>query len=139
VSFPVRSTSDFWSDLDGDFTRDTNEALKALHLVAAVSLPAKVSKTGNSTQGRVVIIGDGDFATDALIKASGNALIMLDSLRWLIGEEHLSGSVSSEEDVAIEHRKDEDRLWFYATTFGLPLPLLLLGLWVGRRRRGGGR
>ena len=137
ITFPVRTTSDCWTDADGDLNRGPKEPRRALNLMAAVTLPKSASGTG--AQGRVVIIGDGDFATDALIKARGNALILVDSLRWLIGDEKLIGDISSEEDVAIEHRKDEDRLWFYATTFGMPLPLLLLGLWVGRRRRGGGR
>ena len=83
----------------------------------------------------MIIIADGGFANDGLIRNSGTALLFVDSLRWLIGEEEITGDLSSEEDVPIEHRKDEDRLWFYATSFGLPLPILLLGLWIARRRR----
>ena len=41
----------------------------------------------------------------------------------------------SEEDVAIEHSREKDKLWFYATTFAVPAPILGLGLWVARSRR----
>ena len=159
VSFPMRSSPDFWRDLDADLDLGPREALAALNLMVAVRVTNLAPPTGVPSQagtaplakqaaangeatapeGRIVIIGDGDFATDALIKSDGNALVFVDSLRWLIGEQKVTGDLSSEEDVPIEHRKDTDRLWFYATTFAVPLPLLLLGLWIGRRRRSGGR
>jgi hypothetical protein len=130
VTFPLRSSRDFWLDVDGDFKRDPDEKLGQRNMVAAVVVAAK-----DDAKGRVVIIGDGGFATDGLMRNSGNLLLFVDALRWLIGEEELSGDLSSEEDVPIEHRKAKDRIWFYATSFGLPFPLLLLGLWVIRRRR----
>ncbi len=130
VTFPLRSSHDFWLDLDGDFKRAPTEKLGTHNMIAAVTV-----KVDKGEEGRVIIIADGGFANDGLIRNSGNALLFVDSLRWLIGEEEITGDLSSEEDVPIEHRKDEDRLWFYATSFGLPLPILLLGLWIARRRR----
>jgi hypothetical protein len=47
----------------------------------------------------------------------------------------LNAEVSSEEDIPIEHSRDQDKIWFYATTFAVPLPLLGIAVWVGRRRR----
>lgn len=129
VTFPLRSSHDFWRDLNGDFKRDPDEKLGNLNLMAAVTLE------GGAEQGRVVVVANGAFASDALITNSGNVLLFVDALRWLIGEEEIAGDLSSEEDVPIEHRKEADRLWFYATSFGLPLPILLLGLWIARRRK----
>lgn len=147
VTFPMRSSADCWRDVDGDLVRGKTEPREKLNLMAAVSVPATGPKPkaaggpdpGRSSEGRLVVIGDGDFASNGLMKTGGNALVFVDSLRWLIGDDQVSGDLSSEEDVPIEHRKDDDRVWFYATTFAVPLPLLLLGLWVGRRRRTGGR
>ncbi len=130
VTFPLRSSHDFWLDVDGDFRRGASENAATHNMIAAVTV-----KVDKGDEGRVVIIADGGFANDELIRNSGNALLFVDSLRWLIGEEEITGDLSSEEDVPLEHRKDEDRLWFYATSFGLPLPILLLGLWIARRRR----
>ena len=49
--------------------------------------------------------------------------------------EELNAEVSSEEDVPIEHTSEQDKIWFYATTFLVPAPIVGLGLWVSRRRR----
>ncbi|MCO4761230.1 MAG: Gldg family protein [Myxococcales bacterium] len=140
VSFPIRTSADFWRDKNADYVRNPKgkapEHLQILNLMAAVTIKPKTAK---GREGRVVVIGDGDFATDALVGGRGNAFVFVDSLRWLIGQDKVGGDLTSEEDIPIEHRKDADRIWFYATTFAFPLALLLIGLWVGRRRRGGGR
>lgn len=130
VTFPLRSSHDFWLDQDGDFRRAPTEAKGTKNMIAAVTV-----KVDQGEEGRVIVIADGGFANDELIRNSGNALVFVDSLRWLIGEEEITGDLSSEEDVPIEHRKEADRIWFYATSFGLPLPILLFGLWIARRRR----
>lgn len=146
VTFPLRSARDFWRDLNGDFKQDANEKSEALNLIAAVTLSDKspdkstdkakgTDKGNDDTEGRAVVVGDGDFMTDKLASNNGNLLVFVDSLAWLIGNEDLSGEVNSEEDVAIEHTRQEDKVWFYATTFGMPAPIALLGFWVTRRRR----
>lgn len=147
VTFPLASGSGFWRDMNGNFSRDADEPLARLNMVAAVTVPVKkagagkdaAGKTPQDAEGRVVIIGDGDFVTDKLAGNPGNVLLFVDALAWLIGEEKLSGEVTSEEDVAIEHSRARDKLWFYATTFAVPLPVLLLGVWVAQRRRRRGK
>jgi hypothetical protein len=72
----------------------------------------------------------------------GNQVLFLDAVRWLGGEESFAGEPSSEEDVRIEHTKQKDLIWFYATIFGAPALIGGLGFWYSRRarrRRGGGR
>ena len=132
ASFTLHSSDDFWRDIDGDLQRGTDEPLERLELMAAVAV-----KVGDSVEGRAVVIGDGDFVSDAQIANLGNGALFVDALRWLIGDEEVGGEVESEEDIAIEHRDDGDKVWFYATTFAAPLPLLLVGLWLGRRNRRG--
>lgn len=131
VSFPLRSGPGFFRDLDGDFTRDANEPEESVDMMAAIT----VSEKEGDPEGRVVVIGDGDFMTDKVGSNNGNVLLFIDSLAWLIGNEELNAEVSSEEDVPIEHSREQDKLWFYATTFAVPLPLLGLSAWVSRRRR----
>jgi hypothetical protein len=130
VTFPVRTAGDFWRDLDGDFIREQGEKKQAMNLVAAVTLSRE-----NHPEGRAVIIGDGDFVTDKLISNSGNSLLFVDTLAWLIADEQIAGDVTNEEDVPIEHTRDQDKIWFYATSFAVPLPILCIGIWIARRRR----
>lgn len=129
VRFPLRGQG-FFRDLDGDYVPGPEEKPETLNLMAAVSLAAPEGR-----EGRAVVIGDGDFMTDRLARNHGNMMVFVDSLAWLIGDEELPATASSEEDVPIQHSRDEDKLWFYATTFAVPLPVLVLGLWNARRRR----
>ena len=85
------------------------------------------------------MVADGDFITDAWIGNQGNAFVLMDALNWLVGEDEVFGPTQTEEDVPIQHTRDEDEAWFYATSFGAPLPLLLAGIWMTRRSRRGGR
>jgi ABC-type long-subunit fatty acid transport system fused permease/ATPase subunit len=73
--------------------------------------------------------------TDKVSSNNGNVMVFADSLGWLIGNEDLNAEVSSEEDVPIEHSRQQDKVWFYATTFAVPLPLLIVAAWIARRRR----
>jgi hypothetical protein len=131
VSFPLRTGPGFFRDLDGDLERDSNEPEETTNMLAAVTIPQADGKP----EGRVVVIGDGDFMLDKLSTNNGNVMVFVDTLAWLIGNEELNAEVSSEEDVPIEHSRQQDKLWFYATTFAVPLPLLILSAWIARRRR----
>jgi hypothetical protein len=131
VAFPLRTGPGFFRDLDGDFKRDENEKEESLNMMAAVT----VTEKEGAPEGRAIVIGDGDFMTDKVSTNNGNVMLFIDSLAWLIGNEELNAEVSSEEDVPIEHSREKDKLWFYATTFAVPLPLLGLSAWVSRRRR----
>ena len=131
ITFPLRTGPGFFRDLNGNFERDANEPDETLNMLAAVTL----SEKQGAPEGRVIVIGDGDFMTDKIASNKGNVMVFVDSLAWLIGNEELNAEVSSEEDIPIEHSRDRDKIWFYATTFGVPLPLLGLAAWVSRRRR----
>jgi len=130
INFALKGPAQFWRDLNGNFTRDSDEPLEAMNFIAAVTFQGK-----NGREGRAVIIPDGDFVTDKVLPNNGNLLPFIDSLRWLVGEEDLSGDLSSEEDIPIEHSRDEDKVWFYLTTFAVPVPVALIGFWASRRRR----
>ena len=102
--------------------------------MAAVTVPHE-----GGEEGRAVVIADGDFVTDQVIRNPGNGLVFSDTMQWLIGQEQIIGDTTSEEDVRIEHTRDEDKAWFYATAFGVPLPILGVGVWTALRRRRKGR
>lgn len=126
----IRSYEDTWEDANTNFLKDDGEK-GAVHVLAtAITGP-------ESAPYRVIVVGDVQIASDFVLQRSqGSAQFALDGPRWLIGEEDLVGDVSSEEDVRIEHTRDEDVLWFYATIFGVPMLVLALGAALtGRRRR----
>lgn len=134
VQFPIRTAEGFWYDLDDDHEQDeaTESSQSRVHLMAAVTIP---NGEDAESEGRAVIIADGDFATDAWIANPGNAFVLMDSLQWLVGQEQIVGVETTEEDVRIQHTREEDKLWFYGTSFGVPIPIFALGIWIAWRRR----
>lgn len=130
AAFPISTGAGFWRDLDGDLNRDSDEPSQNFNMMAAVTVP-----NSGGEEGRAVVIGDGDFLTDRVIRNPGNVFVFSDVMQWLIGEEQILGDTTTEEDVRIEHTQEEDKIWFYATSFGAPLPLLALGVWMRMRRR----
>jgi hypothetical protein len=130
VSYPVRTAGSSFRDLNDNYNMDPGEAKETLMPVAAVSLQGEGGK-----EGRAIVIADGDFITDKLAQNKGNYLLFVDAIAWLVGNEELPAEATSEEDLPIEHSRDDDKVWFYATTFAVPVPVALLGLLVSRRRR----
>jgi hypothetical protein len=128
VTFPIRSGGGFFRDLNGNYTRDKDEPEESVNLFSAITFAGK-------TEGRAVVVADGDFVSDNLVRNVGNMLPFVDTLRWLVGEEDISGNLSSEEDVPIQHTREQDKIWFYLTTFAAPLPIAGIGLLVARKRR----
>lgn len=130
VSYPVRTMGTTWRDLNDNYSIDPGEKSELLMPVAAVSLTGEDGK-----EARAVVIADGDFITDKLAQNKGNYLLFVDAIAWLVGNEELPAEATSEEDMPIEHSRDADKLWFYGTTFAVPVPVALLGWFVSRRRR----
>jgi len=130
VTFPLRFGPTVWLDRDANFERGEGEELTEAHPMAAVTIANDAGE-----EGRALVLADGDFATDAVIRNPGNGGVLSDILQWMLGEEQVIANTSSEEDVPIEHTSREDAVWFYATSFGAPLPILALGVFVAVRRR----
>jgi hypothetical protein len=127
----VRAHGATFADANGNFTQDEGETRRAWPLVVAVEKPAPAGKAPT----RAVVMADADALSDLALGNLGNAYLAVDTLRWLTGEEALSGTVSSEEDVPIQHTREQDVAWFYATVFLGPALVLAVGF-VKTRRRG---
>ena len=78
---------------------------------------------------------DGVLLSDALMESAGNQLLLGDGLQGLACESGASTQLDSPRDVAIEHTRQQDIAWFYATVFGAPLSVLGLGRGYVRFRR----
>lgn len=82
---------------------------------------------------RAVVVADADLAANGVVRNPGNAYFLVDSVRWLAGDEQNAGTIESEQDVPLVHRKDENAMWFYGTSFLFPVAVLIGGLAYTRR------
>lgn len=164
VDFTVRAHGQTFSDANRNYAADPGETRKTWELAAAVrrkvELPkpaedatkkddpakkddaaAKKEKEKAKTpdEVRAIVLADSDAIGDGLLANPGNAYFFLDGVRWLVGDESITGEVSSETDVPIAHTRKQDQAWFYATIFLVPAMVLGLGALMTRRRRMGAR
>lgn len=142
IDFVVRSLPDAFQDKNGDFEQQKDtEKTGTYNLAAAASKPASGApdpKAKEPPELRAFVLADADAISDAALSHEPNVILALDAIRWLGGEESFSGSITSSEDVRIEHTKQKDLLWFYATIFGVPAIVLAAGIAITRRARRSG-
>lgn len=131
----IHAVDGTFRDADGDFKRDVGDDGKQKYeLAAAVT---RTSTTGKKDdEARVFVLADADAVGDELMKlVEGNNYLFRDIVIWLAKDEAPVTPVVTEEDVKIVHKKEDDSLIFYGTTFGLPALVMLAGMVANRRRR----
>lgn len=132
VDFTVRAHGATFRDGDGDFTQREGEGEER----RAWALAAAVTRANtDGTEARLLVLGDSDVFGDPIMESVGNAYLALDGLRWLLGEEALVGETISEEDVRVQHTREQDVAWFYSTVFLVPGLVLGAGFWFSRGGR----
>jgi hypothetical protein len=159
MDFAVRSPAGTFADRNKNYAldKDQNEKQLTFNLAVAINGPeakkdeppkdakdAKkddAKKKSNPDEMRAFVLADSDALGDFVMAQDPyNQLMFVDSMRWLVGEESFAGPPNTEEDQRIQHTKQQDLNWFYATIFGAPSLILVLGLTLGRRFRArGGR
>ena len=161
IDFTIRSMSGTFRDKNKNYREDADEkSAGVFNLAAAITRPvagasskktddsktqdkkadAKAkAKPSESQELRAFVLADADAFSDLVMgRVVGNQVLFVDALRWLVGEESVQGLPNTEEDKRIEHTKQVDLGWFYATIFGAPALVLGLGLFVSRRSRNSG-
>jgi hypothetical protein len=159
VDFTVRSPGSTFNDLNRNYKLDKDAEKSTIYnLAAAVTRPVagapepakdekpkdvkdkdKKDKKPEVPEMRAFVTADVDAFSDlVLTNVIGNQVLFVDAMRWLVGEESFSGQVNNEEDVRIEHTKQQDLAWFYSTIFGVPALVLGVGLFFRRRALAGG-
>lgn len=163
ADFAVRSMTGTFQDKNRNYALDTGaEKAAVFNLGAAVTRPVaaaaakaepkkddaakpgadkKPSEKTDASEFRAFVLADADALSDfVLAEVPGNQVLLVDAMRWLLGEESVQGLPNTEEDVRIEHTKQADLGWFYLIIFGIPGLVLGSGLLVSKRSRGrGGR
>ncbi|MEE9275164.1 MAG: Gldg family protein [bacterium] len=96
--------------------------------------PAAQAKKG--AEARIVVFGDADFASDAFIRAQGNANLALNAVNWLGGEKALI-SIRPKRRIGspLVIQGGETNFVRLATVVLMPLLVLLVGLTVYIQRR----
>lgn len=103
VDFTVHAQVATWNDLDNNFAFDPpKETRKAWELAAAIT---KKAPDKDKRDGRVLVLSDSDAISDGVVGNPGNAYFVIDGVKWLLGDEAITGEISSEVDVAIAHTK----------------------------------
>lgn len=152
VDFGVRSMPGTFRDDNHNFVMDAPlEKTGAFNMAAAYSKPLgpapepkkgedkKDARKPEPKETRVFVLADSDAFSDFVMgEVVGNQVLFLDAVRWLAGESSVQGLPNTEEDVKIEHTKQADLAWFYATIFGGPSLVLGAGVFVSRRSRARG-
>jgi hypothetical protein len=133
IDLALRTQPSSWNDANNNFEHDPPaEVRQASGVLAAVTRRAPTNKIEDEL--RALVLGDSDgIADEVLPLLQGNQYLVVDGLKWLLGEEQLQGSTNSELDVPMTRTRKEDSVWFYGTTFLAPVLVLALGFVVRRR------
>jgi LPXTG-motif cell wall-anchored protein len=145
-TYVVRTMNSAFADENGDFLFNEGVEKRQRYNVAAAIEDANASKPdadGEAKQARqgmrAMVIADAEvFADELQVRVPLLQDLVYDALNWLGGEEQFAGETKSEQDVKIEHTKEEDKRRFWATIAGAPGLILALGFFFARRRRKGG-
>lgn len=132
VDFAIRADHNTFNDVNNNFEADPTEVRQAYGLMAAVTRRSTSNKPEEEL--RALVLGDSDAVSDVMLtQVRGNQLLVVDGLKWLLGEEQLQGTVNSEQDAPMLRSHQQDQAWFYGSMFAGPAVVLGIGF-VARRR-----
>lgn len=136
----LKAAEEAWSetgDLKGNVVFDQNADAKGPHDIGlALTRARRDAQTGGEQ--RVILIGDGDFLSNAFLGNSGNLDLGLRLFTWLTGDDALitlPARVTPDQTLALS--RHATLLIGFGFLFVLPLALLATGaaIWLRRRRR----
>src|SRR5204862_5567987 len=90
---------------------------------------------GAADDARIFVLSDSDVLSDAAIMAVANGYVLVDTVKWLVGDEALAGESSSEVDVPVAHTRNQDVVWFYSAIFLAPALVIAVGWFATRKSR----
>jgi hypothetical protein len=125
----VRSLADSFVDRNRNYTFDDKIERRAPVTIAAAS----VNSGGKNA--KMVVTADAGIFSDPLIRNPGNVTFIADSVKWLAGEQSISGKIADEDDVRIRHTGKQDLIWFYGSVLVVPMSMILAGALTVRGTR----
>lgn len=118
--------------------RTSNAARDETQRAGPLTIGAISVSESDSMRGKAIVIGDSDFASNALIQAPGNLDLFLNMVGWLIGEkEQVTIRPKTPEFRTLTMTPFRARLIAYFSQLCYPLLILSLGggYWLKRRRQ----
>jgi hypothetical protein len=140
LDFTLRTMPKTYVDLNGNFTFDAGggERQQVFDVAAVAHKSISAGAAGdakNKKEMRLALVGSVDAVADLAVRNRANAVLAVDTTKWLMQEESILGETSQETDLPIVHTRDKDKLWFYSTILTAPLLVLAIGFLYMRRVR----
>jgi ABC-type uncharacterized transport system involved in gliding motility auxiliary subunit len=112
-------------------------AVSAAATAAPDAKPAvDAAQSASKPETRVIVVGDGDFASNAGLGIGGNSDMFLNMVNWLAQQDNLiSVRARNPEDRRITMTAGQDRMIFWFTMLILPGLIFLAGIQTWWRRR----
>lgn len=154
-TYVVRTMGDSWLDYDDNYTFGGDEKRSRYNIGAAIEGPKPqksedngdaASDDGDKTEKagfRAMVFSDQDLFADhaiqsmngqVFIETNGRAL-PIDAIKWLGGEENISGIVNNEKETELKQTPQQAATWFTATIVIAPFGVLGFGLLIASRSR----
>ena len=93
------------------------------------------SSKDNASKMQIVVIGDSDFATNALVQSAGNGDLFQNVMSYLAQEHDLiSIRPKAAQGGTLLLSKPQQAMLFYVSILILPIGTLLVGLFISRKR-----
>lgn len=114
------------------FNPDSGELKGPLTFGYALS---RLSPSPDKNQQRVVVIGDGDFLSNAYVADAGNLAFGERVFDWLLGDDALASLPPAAPDGLLKPSRVELAALTFGYLIALPILLILIGLAISWRRR----
>lgn len=96
---------------------------------------SRLSPSPDKRQQRVVMVGDGDFLSNAYLADAGNRAFGERLVDWLLGDDALASAPRAASDSVLKPTRTQLGVITFGYLLALPILLILLGGWIGWRRR----
>jgi ABC-type uncharacterized transport system involved in gliding motility auxiliary subunit len=125
----------------GRFDFDGDDRIGPVPVAAAGVLKSQEDGAEASVEGRVVVIGDSDFATNEfMVRYGGNRDLLVNSINWLLGDvEAISVRPHQSRASRFVGSEQEVRAIQYLSVFVLPEAIAVMGVfawWLRRKAPG---
>lgn len=101
-----------------------------------LSLGVVATKTSGDKEGRLVVIGDSDFATNRAINFQRNGDLFMNSINWLAQDEDLiSIRPKSQTNRRVDLTESQQNLLFWLLVAAMPVAVIGSGAYVWWKRR----